>query len=134
METYELENEIYAALIGNTKLMEILPNGAESIYHYASPSVLPNRYPIIVYSPISDVPALRGDNRELAHRVTIRIHVIAGSKILDESCFAASQYIRQIMYLLGYFRQQTTQFIDEGHAMIMHYFVRSVVTNGDIGT
>jgi len=127
METVELEEEVRSALIGNADLMAVLPNGANSIYHYVAPSADPTRYPIIVYSPISDVPAIQGDNREVAHRVTIRIHVIAAQKrfSVDEQNFVmACRLIREIMQSLGFVRRQTIPFLDDGKIMRIFDFVK----------
>lgn len=129
METYELENEVRAALIGNAELMDVLPNGANAIYHYVAPAVNPSRYPIIVYSPISDVPALAGDNREVAHHVTIRIHVIAEQKrfAADESNFiTACRLVKNIMEDLGFVRRQTTPYSEDGKLMKIFDFVKGV--------
>lgn len=129
METYELENEVRAAFVGNETLISVLGNGANSIYHYVSPSVDPARYPIIVYSPISDVPALAGDNREFAHRITIRIHVIASQKrfAADESNFlAACRLIKEIMASLKFVRRQTTPYCEDGKIMKIFDFVKGV--------
>lgn len=129
METVELEEEVRSALIGNADLMAVLPNGANGIYHYVAPSADPARYPIIVYSPISDVPVRSGDNREIAHRVTIRIHVIAAQKrfSVDEQNFVmACRLIREIMQSLGYVRRQTIPFFDEGKIMRIFDFVKGV--------
>lgn len=128
METYELEKEVRAALIGNAELMNVLPLGENAVYHHVAPSADPSRYPIIVYSPISDVPALAGDNRELAHRVTIRIHVIAAQKRFkaDEQNFlTACRLVRNIMEDTGFFRQQTTPFNDDGKIMNIFDFVKA---------
>ena len=129
METYELESEVHAALIGNAELMNVLPNGENAIYHYVAPTVDPSRYPIIVYSPISDVPALSGDNREVAHRVTIRIHVIASQKrfAADERNFiAVCRLVKEIMTGLKFFRRQTIPFVDDGKVMRIFDFVKEV--------
>lgn len=129
METFELESEVRNALIGNSALMAVLPNGANAIYHLVAPSADPSRYPIIVYSPISDVPALNGDNRERAHRVTIRIHVIASQKrfTLDEQNFVtACKIVKGIMLDLGFSRRQTIPFVDDGKIMRIFDFVRGV--------
>ena len=129
METYELENEIRAAFIASEEVIGVLGNGANSIYHYVSPSVDPARYPIIVYSPISDVPALAGDNREFAHRITIRIHVIASQKrfAADESNFlAACRQVKEIMASLNFVRRQTTPYCEEGKIMKIFDFVKGV--------
>lgn len=129
METYELESEVRAALIGNADLMAVLPNGANGIYHYIAPAADPTRYPIIVYSPISDVPIQAGDNREQAHRVTIRIHVIASQKryAADETKFiTACRLVKEIMTGLHFFRRQTVPFVNDGKIMRIFDFVKGV--------
>ena len=129
METVDLEEEVRSALIGNADLMAVLPNGENGIYHYVAPSADPTRYPIIVYSPISDVPAIHGDNREIAHRVTIRIHIIAAQKRsrVDEYNFVmACRLIREIMQSLGFARRQTIPFLDDGKVMRIFDFVKGV--------
>lgn len=129
METYELENEIRAAFISSEELISVLGNGTNSIYHYVSPSVDPARYPIIVYSPISDVPALAGDNQEFAHRITIRIHVIASQKrfAADENNFlAACRQVKEIMTSLNFVRRQTTPYCEDGKIMKIFDFVKGV--------
>lgn len=129
METHELENEIHAAFVGNADLMNVLPLGERSIFHHVAPAIDPSRYPIIVYSPISDVPVLAGDNREIAHRVTFRIHVIAAQKRFeaDEKNFtAACKLVKEIMTGLNFARRQTTPFIDDGKIMSVIDFVKGV--------
>ena len=127
METYELENEIRAAFVGNAELMSVLPNGERSIYHYVAPTVDPKRYPIIVYSPISDVPALNADNLEFAHRVTIRIHVIASRKKFaaeERNFLAACKHVNEIMTRLEFVRRQTTPYSEDEKIIMIFDFVR----------
>lgn len=108
METAELENEIYSAFINDEVLMGLLYNRESSIFHLQAPSVYPN-YPILVYSPISDVPVLHGDNRETLHRVTIRVHIINGENDYSE----IYSEVKRIMSELGFTRLQATPFVDE---------------------
>ena len=127
METYELEEQIFSALTADDRLIELLPNGAKSIFHYVAPSTL--KYPAIVYSPISDVPALSGDNRELAHRVTIRIHVITSArntKSDQEKFREVCGRVKIIMTSLGFTRRQTLPFVEDGSAMLIFDFVKGV--------
>lgn len=129
METYELESIVRNALVSNTELMNALPLGSKAVYHHVAPTVEPKRYPIIVYSPISDVPHVSGDNRELAHRVTIRIHVIASQKRFeaDENNFiTACRLAREIMLGLGFVRQQTTPYSEGGKIMRILDFTKGV--------
>ena len=129
METPELEKQIFTALISNTELMTLLPNGALSIFHYVMPSSLPDKYPAVVYSTISDVPALSGDNQELAHRVTIRIHVITAEQntVVERNKFATvCRLVKEIMTGLHFRRLQTTPYLEEGKAMLIFDYVRRV--------
>lgn len=129
METYELEDQIHAGLTSNAELMSLLPLGAKSIYHYVAPSILPTKYPAVVYSPISDVPLLSGDNREIAHRVTIRIHVITSERITtaeQEKFLRACKLIRDVMLNLNFTRRQTTPYVEDGRTMIIYDYERSV--------
>ncbi len=109
METAELESKIYAALTADENIMELLNNRESSIFYLQAPSVYPN-YPILVYSPISDVPVKHGDNFENAHRVTVRIHIIANVDV----CPNIYSELKRIMSELGFTRLQTTPFVDEG--------------------
>ena len=129
METTELEREVRNTLIENAELMAVLPNGANAIYHHVAPAVDPTRYPIIVYAPISDVPTLNGDNRELAHRVTIRIHVITSQRRFDtdeRDFVTACRLVQATMASLRFFRQQTTPYVEDGKVMSVMDFVRKV--------
>ena len=129
METYELEEEIFSGLTADERLIELLANGAKSIFHYVAPSTL--KYPAIVYSPISDVPVLNGDNRELAHRVTIRIHVITTqdcTKAELETFRETCGRVKRIMTGLGFSRVQTTPFVENGDSILIFDFVKGVIS------
>ena len=106
MTTAQLEETVYSALISDNTLIGLLQKGGKSIFHLQAPSVYPD-YPIIVYTPISDVPALHGDNAENLHRVTMRIRIVGGTPAIYES-------VRRIMTELGFTRTQTTQFLEDG--------------------
>lgn len=129
METPELEKEVFAALISDSELMTLLPNGALSIFHYVIPSVLPEKYPSIVYAVISDVPAITGDNEEVAHRVTIRIHVITREKntVTEQAKFLNTcKAVKRIMTGLGFIRRQTTPFLEDGRAMLIYDYAIAI--------
>ena len=129
MKTSELEVQIKAALVGKENLLENLPLRERGIYHYIAPTVEPGRYPIIVYSPISDVPALSGDNQEIVHVVTIRIHVIASQKRFDleeRNFLAACDLVEEVMTDLGFVRRQTTSQVEDGKVMKVLDFVKGV--------
>lgn len=127
METYELEEQIHSAFIANERLIKLLANGAKSIFHYVAPATY--QYPAIVYAPISDVPALAGDNRELVHRVTIRIHVITAAKNTFEEqqkFLEVCKLVKEIMTGLRFVRKQTTPMVLDGKAMLIHDFIKGV--------
>ena len=128
METYELEEKVYQGLANDTVLTSILPNGAKSIYHLQSPTVDPARYPILVYAPISDVPELSADDVEVAHRVTIRIHVItlSVSSVSDyENFIECCKCVKRIMTDLKFSRVQSNYYLSEGKKMMILDFIRS---------
>lgn len=127
METYELEEQIHSAFVADERLIELLANGAKSIFHYVAPATY--QYPAIVYAPISDVPALAGDNQEIAHRVTIRIHVITaaqGTKADQETFREVCGLVKEIMTTLEFARRQTVPFINDGRTMFIYDFVKGV--------
>lgn len=106
MNTQTIEETVYTALTSNRNLMALLSYDESSVYHFQAPSVYPD-YPIIVYSVISDVPALAGDNSEYLHEVSVRIHIVAGTPQIYEQ-------VRLLMQDLGFARTQTTQFKEDG--------------------
>lgn len=131
METYELEEKVYQELASDTALISVLPNGEKSIYHLQAPAVDPVRYPILVYAPISDVPALSADNVEIAHRITIRIHVIistSGSIADYENFIECCKRVKEIMTRLNFSRVQSNYFVDGGKKMMIFDFVRGVTS------
>ena len=128
METYELEEQIHSAFVADERLIELLANGAKSIFHYVAPATY--QYPAIVYAPISDVPALAGDNQEIAHRVTIRIHVITAAKNTFEEqqkFLEVCKLVKEIMTGLRFIRHQSTPMVLDGKAMLIHDFERAVL-------
>ena len=108
METSEIEEKVYTALKNNATITGLLANADKSIFHLQAPEVFPE-LPILVYTPISDVPALYGDNQEQLHRVTMRIHIVHGEYDYSE----LYSEIKNIMQALGFIRQQTTTLIDD---------------------
>lgn len=108
MTTSEIEENVYTALINNQTIMDLLANADKSIFHTKAPEVYP-ALPVLVYSAISDVPNLHGDNKEFMHRVTVRIHIITG----NFDYFPIFEEIQNLMESLGFTRLQTTPFVDE---------------------
>lgn len=114
METAELESRVYSALISDEILTGLLSDGAESVFHLQAPADDYPRSPIIVYSPISDVPVLNGDNKETLHRVIMRIHIIT-----DDGAYSTIyQAVKRVMVDLGFSRTQTTPISGRGKKML----------------
>ena len=115
METCALEEKVYSALLADTEIMGLLPQGEGSIFYLQAPAVYPD-YPILIYTPISDVPILHGDNKEKLHRVTIRIHIIA------DDYWALYSAVKRVMAELDFTRVQATPIIDGGKKIMVADF------------
>lgn len=115
METAELEAQVYSALSGDSSLTAMLAKGTDSIFHLQAPGDTRERYPALVYAPVSDVPVLAGDDMEIAHRVTIRLHIIT----LDGRYENIYRCVHRIMEGLGFARFQTTPYVDDGQRILM---------------
>jgi hypothetical protein len=67
---------------------------------------------------VSDVPALVGDDIEVTHRVTMRVHIITA----DGQYHAIYRRIHQIMQGLGYARVQAMPYAEnEQRVLIVDY-------------
>ena len=66
-----ITERVYQALMDSKKLTAQLVKDRKGrcIYHGISPDA--GSYPILVYSMISDVPALAADGQEQEHRITV---------------------------------------------------------------
>lgn len=117
METAELEAAVYDALTSDTALTALLAGGADSIYHMQAPSDL-RRYPAIVYSTISDVPAIAGDDGEITHRVSIRVHILT----LDGDYTGLYRRVCSDMTGLGFSRYQAYPYIEDGQLIMIADF------------
>lgn len=119
METTELEAQVYEALTQNAELMGMLPemvNGDVPIYHLLAPAGDSQRYPIIVYAPTSDVPAMYADDEEAYHKVTIRISIVTS----DGQYAELNKVIREIMIKeLEFERVQTVPAFDNEYQKII---------------
>ena len=74
-----------------------------NVYHHYSPK---NKdFPNIIYSIISDVPALHGDDTELNANITIRLYLITK----DGNYYGLQKSINNIMTNLGWSRGQSTE-------------------------
>ena len=98
---------VYQALSHSRDVTQILAHGKKSIYHGRSPDA--GTYPIIVYSVISDVPALSADGMELERRVTIRIHILTKDGRFRE----IHKAVKSVLLPLGFVRAQTQELVEK---------------------
>lgn len=114
MYTAQIEEKIFTEFTNDENLMELLNNGASSIFHIRAPSVYPD-YPILVYSVTNDVPSLHADDKEFAHSVDVRVHIVAS----ESECPEIYAAVKKIMVRLGFVRLQTTEYLDEDGKFIL---------------
>ena len=98
---------VYQAFVRSKTLSQLLAHGKKGIYHGRSPDA--GTYPIIVYSVISDVPALSVDGMELERRVTIRIHILTKDGRVGE----IHRAVQNALLPLGFVRAQTQEFVEK---------------------
>ena len=98
---------VYQALVRSKELTQLLAHGKKSIYHGRSPNA--GTYPIIVYSVISDVPALSVDGMELERRVTVRVHILTKDGRFRE----IHKAVKSVLLPLGFVRAQTQEFVQK---------------------
>ena len=98
---------VYQALSHSRELTQLLAHGKKSIYHGRSPNA--GTYPIIVYTVISDVPALSADGTELERRITVRIHILTKDGRVREIHCA----VQKTLLPLGFVRAQTQELIEK---------------------
>lgn len=118
METADIEAAVYDALKSDTELTALLANGTASIFHMQAPSDLGSRYPAVVYATISDVPAIAGDDGEIAHRVSIRVHILT----LDGDYTGLYRRVCSDMTGLGFSRYQAYPYIEDGQLIMIADF------------
>lgn len=118
METAELEAAVYEALTSDTTLTAMLADGADSVFHLQSPADLESRYPALVYSTISDVPAIAGDDDEITHRVSMRIHIMT----LNGDYAGPYRRVCADMASLGFSRYQAYSYIEDGQIIMIADF------------
>ena len=118
METAEIEAAVYGALTGDSVLTAMLADGADSVFHMQAPADLKSRYPALVYSTISDVPAIAGDDEEITHRVSIRVHIMT----LDGDYTGPYRQVCKDMAALGFSRYQAYPYIEDGQIIMIADF------------
>ena len=98
---------VYQALVRSKELTQLLAHGRKGIYHGRSPNA--GTYPIIVYTVISDVPALSADGTELERRITVRIHILTKDGRFREIHCA----VQKTLLPLGFVRAQTQELVEK---------------------
>ena len=104
-----IASKVYQALARYKPLTRLLHRNG--IYHGRSPDT--GSYPILVYSIISDVPALSADGAEMERRVTVRLHILTK----DGACEKIEDAARRVMDGLGFRRYQSME-LAEKHAFV----------------
>ena len=112
--------EGYDALKSDKALTSKLAGRAKGIYHLHGPDA--GSYPVIVYSVLSDVPALHGDNAEIERRVTVRIHIMTK----DGQYGAIYADVQRILLGLGFMRVQTNEIYDDGLRILVADYRKGV--------
>ena len=79
-----------------------------SIYHIHSPDA--GSYPILIYSAISDVPALTADGVEQERRATVRVHICTKDAVFE----GTYQAVNAAMLDAGFMRYQTNEIFTAG--------------------
>ena len=98
---------VYQALVRSKELTQLLAHGRKGIYHGHSPDA--GTYPVLVYSVISDVPALSADGKELERRITVRIHILT-----KDGRFRAIHWaVQNTLLPLGFVRVQTQEIVEK---------------------
>ena len=98
---------VYQALVRSKELTQLLAHGKKGVYHGRSLDA--GTYPIIVYSVISDVPALSADGTELERRVTVRIHILTKDGRFRE----IHKAVKSVLLPLGFVRAQTQELTEK---------------------
>ncbi|MCI6086198.1 MAG: DUF3168 domain-containing protein [Selenomonas sp.] len=109
-----VKEQVYQALVKSKKLTALLAHDRKGrcIYPMRSPDA--GSYPILVYSVISDVPALMADGEERERVVTVRIHILTK----DGNFESILREVQRAMVGIGFVRAQATEFA-EGQLFIM---------------
>ena len=108
-----IAGKVYQALTASKPLTRLLHRDRRGcgIYHGRIPDA--GSYPVLVYSIISDVPALSADGIELERRVTVRLQILTKDGAYEKIEDAA----RRVMDTLGFRRYQSME-LAEKHAFV----------------
>ncbi len=102
----EVLDTVYSLLSSDSTLSGLVAG----IYHQHAPAGNRLRYPFIVYSQLSDTPALTTDNAERERRVTIRIHIV----VKEGQYQQVYARVHELMIGAGFMRSYTNDIYDDG--------------------
>ncbi|MDY6268931.1 MAG: hypothetical protein SPL39_08175 [Selenomonadaceae bacterium] len=109
-----IKEQVYQALMRSKRLTSQLAHDRKGRCIYPMRSSDAGSYPILVYSVISDVPALMADGEERERVVTVRIHILTK----DGNFESILREVQRAMIGIGFVRAQTMEFA-EGNLFIM---------------
>ena len=112
--------EVYTELSTDKELVSKLKGGKKGIYHLHGPDA--GSYPVIVYSTLSDVPALHADNAEITRRVTVRTHIMTK----DGRYGGIYADVQRILRGIGFMRVQTNEIYDDGLRILVTDYRKGV--------
>lgn len=95
--------DIYEALSGDAVLANLVQSRI-----YADKCPAGGQYPIVVYTEISNVPAMYADDAETDSLITIQISVLVNSGSTTE----IAKQVNKIMIGIGYIRQFSGDLMD----------------------
>lgn len=109
-----------------TSITSLLASSKDSIYH--GWSVDAGTYPVIIYGLASDVPALSCDNDEVAHEVTVRIHIVTKNGAYQPIYQAVQAEMRR----RDYRRKMTNEINDEDLKILVVDYVITTETEMEV--
>ena len=104
-----IKETVYRALVSSRELTSLLVKDRQGRCIYPGQSPNAGSYPILVYSIVSDVPALMADGVEVERRVTARIHILTRDGRYSE-IYAA---VQRAMLGIGFLRSQTMELAEQ---------------------
>lgn len=117
--------DVYSALTTKS-ISSLLASGKDSIYHGWSEDA--GTYPVIIFGIVSDVPALSCDNDEVAHEVTVRIHIVTKNGAYQP----IYQAVQAEMKRRGYRRKMTNEINDEDLKILVVDYVITTETEMEV--
>lgn len=113
-----IQEKVESLLTGSASLTALLADGAGSVFHGIYDGA--DRYPAIVHSIVSDVPAVSSDNDEQYRRVTVRTHIVTNDGYYDDIWAV----LRPLMIDAGFVRRQANEvFFDDKKILVVDWII-----------